>query len=93
MLTAQKNGMLFVVLEPGNIDLLTIGNHIAFTFKNGNTTTEVIIAYTPDMVWVADQLKKESASIMEILHDSLRRPEVHVRPYHKPEVIETRNDN
>lgn len=85
MLTARTGNRLLIVLEPGNIDQLQIGKPIAIKLPEG--VTEIGIAYTPDIVWVRNEVKR-GESLITTLEKSLGRDEVHLRPHHEPESLQ-----
>jgi hypothetical protein len=76
---------ILLVLEPGNIEKLKRGQPIHRFLQEFmpelNTSVELVFAYTPDAVWVAEQLGKDrnAGRLAEILNESLSRPEVVVR--------------
>lgn len=90
MLAAKLHGedgklCLMIVLEPGNIEKLKRGEPI-HKFLNEflpelNTKIELLFAYSPDVVWVAEQIGKNgsAARLVEIIEESLSRPEVLIR--------------
>ncbi len=80
-LKVKNNHVL--VLEPGNIEELRDGGMVRS--PNG----EVGIIYTPDLVWFKEQQPNLQFGQLDIdlfdkIHkESLKRPEVKDRPYHK----------
>lgn len=90
MIAARLHGpngqtAILLVLEPGNIEKLKRGEPIhkflAEFMPELKTDVELVFAYTPDAVWVAEQLGKgrNAGRLAEILEESLSRPEVVVR--------------
>lgn len=90
MIAARLHGpegqqVIMLVLEPGNIEKLKQGQPI-HKFLNEfmpelNANIEPLFAYTPDAVWVAEQIGKSGSAerLAEIIEESLSRPEVLVR--------------
>src|SRR5436305_13125931 len=76
---------ILLVLEPGNIAKLKRGEPIHKFLQEFlpelKTSVELVFAYTPDVVWVAEQLGKDrnAGRLAEILAEPLSRPEVLVR--------------
>jgi hypothetical protein len=77
---------LMIVLEPGNIEKLKKGEPIHNSLNEFmpelNTPVELLFCYTPDAVWVAEQVGKsggDAYQLVEALKESLSRPEVLVR--------------
>ena len=82
----DKGGVcVLLVLEPGNLEKLKRGDPI-HKFLNEfipelPTKVELLFAYTPDAVWVTEQLGKnrDSTRLAEIIQESLSREPVVVR--------------
>jgi hypothetical protein len=82
-----KGGIaIMLVLEPGNLEKLKRGEYI-HKFINEfipelPTKIELLVAYTPDAVWVTEQMKDSGGStvkLAELIHESLSREPVLVR--------------
>jgi hypothetical protein len=94
MITARINkgrerDTLLLVLEPGNLEKMKLGQSVkqeltSFIPELGVSIT-LLIAFTPDMQWVKDEFSK-GGDLLQVLQDSLTRPEVYLRPYHGPEI-------
>lgn len=73
---------LMIVLEPGNIQKLKQGEPIHKWLNEFmpelRVSIELLFAYTPDAVWVSEQMagKTDSVDLAEVLEESLSRPEV-----------------
>ncbi len=70
-----------IVLESGNLEELKKGRH-AIT-PDG----KILIAWTPDPVWLADQVLAsggDGKKIGTLIDEAAKRPEKPTRPYHKP---------
>lgn len=70
-----------IVLESGNIERMKQGHPIKT--QDGS----ILIAWTPDPVWLADQLMDTGGDPLRVakaIEDSMKRPEKGPRPYHKP---------
>lgn len=80
---------LMLVLEPGNIEKLRIGQPIVKRMKqlapDSEIDFEISLVFTPDSQWVTDQLRA-GKSIGKALEDSLGRPEIFLRPFHAEQV-------
>ena len=79
----RENGRheLMVILEPGNIEKLKLGQPIPIDSKKflGELgTLDFAVAYTPDAVFVAQEYER-SGDIAHSLAESMFRPEVFVR--------------
>jgi hypothetical protein len=82
----DKEGIcIMLVLEPGNIEKLKKGEPI-HKFLNEfipelRTKVELLFAYTPDAVWVAQQMKgvRNADKLAELIEESLTREPVFVR--------------
>ena len=78
--------LILLVLEPGNIEKLKRGEPV-HKFLNEfmpelRQSVELLFAYTPDAVWVANQMKGkpfDSETLADVLQESLARPPVVVR--------------
>jgi hypothetical protein len=76
-----------LVLEPGNIEKLKRGEPIHKWLNEFipelPTKVELLFAYTPDAVWVAEQLRGakggDATKLAEIIQESLSRSPVVVR--------------
>lgn len=73
---------ILLVLEPGNIEKLKRGEPV-HKFLNEfmpelKTRVELIFAYSPDVPWVAEQVRA-GGDLAEMLQESLSRPEVLIR--------------
>lgn len=81
----KTKGQHLLILEPANIERIQKGEPA----KSPNN--EVAVAYTPDLVWLTEQLKGIDEMDVEkldtLLKESLKRPAVHRRPYHTPELF------
>lgn len=83
----KDNGTaILLVLEPGNLEKLKDGQPI-HKFLNEflpelPTSVELIFAYTPDAVWVAEQMqgcKNDALKLGEVIEQSLSRVPVVIR--------------
>ncbi len=84
----DENGSLCVmlVLEPGNLEKLKAGEPIHKWLNEFipelPTKVELLFAYTPDAVWVAERMKGckgDALRLAELIQESLTRPPVVVR--------------
>ena len=70
---------LLLVLEPGNIEKLKLGQPILKQLREFlpgvEREVELCIAFTPDPMWVAQQWRKHG-DLGKAIDDSLTRPEV-----------------
>jgi hypothetical protein len=89
MIVAKVDNKLIVVLEPGNIAKMQTGKPVHLDLKDyfPELSIGVLVAYTPDILWVMTEMKK-GRSMLEVLEESLLRPERFNRPsqsteYHK----------
>ena len=79
------NICVMLVLEPGNLEKLKQGLPIHKWLNEFvpelQTKVELLFAYTPDPVWVAEQLGKnrDAITLAEIIQESLSREPVVVR--------------
>lgn len=76
-----KAGQKIVVLETSNIDEIKKGRPAVVQDQS------VIIAWTPDPVWLADKIMGAGSDAMEIgrlIDEAAKRPQQPPRPYHKP---------
>lgn len=85
-LSDDKGGIaIMLVLEPGNFEKLKNGEPIHKWLNEFipelPTNVELLFAYTPDPVWVAQQLhgSRDAIHLAEIIHESLSREPVLVR--------------
>lgn len=77
---------LLLVLEPGNIERLKEGKPIV-KFLNEfipelQTQVQLLVGYTPDAAWVAENMKDSKADVsklLQVLEESLSREPVLVR--------------
>jgi hypothetical protein len=86
-LSDDKGGLsILLVLEPDNFEKLKRGEPI-HKFLNEfipelQTKVELLLAYTPDAVWVSEQMqgrKGDALKLAEIIRESLTRTPVVVR--------------
>lgn len=75
---------ILLVIEPGNIEKLKKGEPIHKYLNEFlpelTTKVELLLAYTPDAVWVSEQLRSRDDNTVDtlatVLNESLSRPEV-----------------
>lgn len=79
-MTSDK-GVKIIVLEAGNIEQMKAGKPAK------SPDGSVLIAYTPDMVWLADRLMDsggDAAAIAALIDESCKRPQQPAnRPHHE----------
>lgn len=82
---SDKGVCVMLVLEPGNIEKLQRGEPIHKWLNEFipelPTKVELLLAYTPDAVWVAEQVKgsKDAIELATVIERSLSRKPVLVR--------------
>lgn len=97
---AAKNGKHVIVLEPSNIDNLLKGGIV----HTPDEAAQILIAYQPDIVWTADELKKECEisnndagldidTFFKILKFGMSREKVTERPYQHIEWVSGKREN
>ena len=82
----EGNICIFLILEPGNLEKLKEGKPI-YKWLNEfvpelNTKIELLFAYSPDVPWVAEQMKDckdDALKLAEIVEQSLTRKPVVTR--------------
>lgn len=78
----QDGSVSIVVLESANLDELKKGRPATTPDKS------IVIAWTPDPVWLADKIAGSDGDAMrigELIEEAAKRPEKPApRPYHKP---------
>lgn len=77
------SGQKIVILETGNIDEIRKGRPAVTPDKS------VIIAWTPDPVWLADKIMEcdgDAAKIAALVDESTERPQKPPRSYHAEHV-------
>jgi hypothetical protein len=85
MLYLTGDSIKLIILETANLDELRKGRP-AFT-----PDKSVMIAWTPDPVWLADKIMEtgnDALKIAALIEESTKRPQREPRPYHKPHVTE-----
>ena len=81
----KGNVCIMLVLEPGNLEKLKQGQPIHKWLNEFipelHQQVELLFAYTPDAVWVAEQMKgtRDAITLAEIVEQSLTRKPVVVR--------------
>lgn len=77
---SNGNKLILLILEPGNLAKLKRGEPIHKDLNEFvpelNPKTELLLAYTPDIEWVADQLTEGSLDVdnmSDVLSRSLKR--------------------
>jgi hypothetical protein len=75
------NNQHVVILEPGNLEAIKGGA------KASTPNHAVFVAYTPDAVWLGEQITANfddltPAVLDRLIKESQARSEVHERPYH-----------
>jgi hypothetical protein len=94
---ATKNGnkLLMLVLEPANLEKLRLGQPIVKNLQEFlpelPVAVDLMLSYTPDVLWVAQQLQ-DGKDLIRAIDASLERPEVFVRPYHLAEELTKREE-
>lgn len=87
-MTADGGNLKIVILESGNLEELKKGRP-AKTLDGS-----VLIAWTPDPVWLADRILEtggDAEAIGKLIDEAAKRPEKpSPRPYHKPHVKDFR---
>jgi len=85
MLYLQGEGLKIIVLEQGNIDQLLQGRPAHTPDKS------VLIAFTPDPVWLADRLEDsggDARKIAQLIDEASKRPPRPAnRPTHKTRTV------
>ena len=78
--------VIMLVLEPGNIEKLKSGQPIHKYLNEFmpelSTSVELLFSYTPDALWVAEQMKSspgDCSKLADVIQESLSRPEVVMR--------------
>jgi hypothetical protein len=77
--------LLLIVLEPGNLAKLKEGQPIhkflSELLPGFQRRVELVFAYSPDVVWVAEQIgeSRDMETVARAIEKSLTRPEVLVR--------------
>ena len=79
-----------ILLEPGNLEAIKTGD------LETTQDDSVLIGYTPDVVYTQQLLvelfskdnKAAIEDIEKIVKESITRPEVKERPYHKPFIVD-----
>ncbi len=74
------DGLKIIVLEKQNIEKILAG-HPAFTQDKS-----VLIAFTPDPVWLADKIMDtdgDAVTIGKLIDEAAKRPQQPPRPHHK----------
>jgi hypothetical protein len=90
VIAARIDNKLLIVIEPGNIEKLKIGKPLIVPlnkFMPELPAVDLAIAYTPDIVWIAEQIKS-GVSLLDALGQGLGRVEVFLRDAHDPENLE-----
>lgn len=91
----QGNICLMLVLEPGNLEKLKQGQPIhkwlnEFIPEIAPMKVELLFAYTPDAVWVAEQMRDaggdDAMKLAEIVEQSLTREPVLARDHRAEEM-------
>lgn len=81
-LSDSETGLKIIVLESANLDELRKGRPAHSPDKS------VLIAWTPDPVWLADKIMDsggDAKRIAELIDEAAKRPEKpSPRPHHKP---------
>lgn len=80
MLYLTGDNISLIILETANIEEIKKGRP-AIT-KDG----KIIVAWTPDPVWLADQIARSDGdpnTISRLVDESTKRPQKDPRPYHK----------
>lgn len=73
-----------IVLETPSLDALKAGKCVVTPDR------DVMIAWTPDATWLADQIQASSGEtkrIAELIDESKKRPEASARPAHPAKVM------
>ena len=82
-MTGNDDKTKIIVLEAGNIERLLAGGSAA------TPDSEILVTYTPDPVWLADQILAvrdgDLDRILDLIAESKKRKQKPAdRPYHKP---------
>lgn len=84
---------LLLLLEPGNIGKLQLGQPIIKNLKQFmpdlEQDIEIVIGYSPDVQFVADQVAA-GESFLDAVSKSMKRKEVYVRPAQAEAVVRVR---
>lgn len=83
--------MIYMKSDDGSLRILVLETANLEQLKNGRPLRtqdgEVLVAWTPDMVWLADKLMYtggDASKIAEAIEQSAKRPQKPPRPKHKP---------
>lgn len=80
-LKSNDGELRVIVLETANLEELKKGRPAQ------TADGEVLIAWTPDLVWLADKIMDsdgDAAAIAKAIDEATKRPPRPARPYHKP---------
>ena len=80
-LKSSDGGVSIVVLETANLEEIKKGRP-AMTLDGS-----ILIAWTPDPVWLADQILDSGGDpqkIAQAIDEAAKRPQKPTRPYHQP---------
>lgn len=77
----STSGLKIIVLEKQNIEKILEGNPAVTQDKS------VLIAFTPDPLWLADKIMDtdgDAAAIARLIDEGSKRPQQPPRPHHNP---------
>jgi hypothetical protein len=91
-----NQGAVLMLLEPANIAGIQTGKGIVKSLNDVipelPIKLDIMIVFTPDMLFVAEQLTK-GKPLMETVEASLTRPEVYDRPHHETKEFKGERDS
>ena len=86
MIYGMAADRILVIVEPGNIRRLIAGEPIVTQGLDNNLPIQLMLAYTPDIEWVGDEIKRAVEDdpdhslavdvVNRIIQDSLKRPAI-----------------
>ena len=88
----RENGQesALIVLEPANIARIQMGEPIVLDLaKFGLPPVQMVIAYSPDTIWVAEQVVKHGKDVLDSLRLSLMREPVYQQTGDAEHVVKT----
>lgn len=82
--------MLYMKTEDGNLHIVVLETGNLEELKKGRPAKtpdgSVLIAWTPDPVWLADKImdsQGDPKKIAQLIDEAAKRPQKPMRPYHK----------
>lgn len=83
----KEGRTVLIVLEPANPEKLRLGQPIPIKLEKFGLQGTVLLGFSPDVAFVAEQVQKHGKPLTDAIESSLHRPDVYQRDHAGPEAL------